>query len=114
MSRIGTFKATPTGFIGSINSLRLHVRKVEFRAVDGDPTKDQPAYRIFAEDAEIGAAWKYTSGKGVEYLSVSMDDPSFPAPVSARLFPSETGFDLVWSRPGRRDEPAAPEPETRG
>ena len=103
MARIGAFKATSTGFFGSINTLRLHVPNVEFRAVDGDPAKDQPVYRIWAGEADLGAAWKYTSSGGVEYLSVRLDDPSFPAPVSARLFPSEGGFDLVWTRPTRRD-----------
>jgi uncharacterized protein (DUF736 family) len=114
MARIGTFTATPEGFSGSIRSLKLHVPKVVFKAVEGDPAKDQPVYRVFAEGAEIGAAWKYTSAAGVDYLSVRLDDPSFPAPVSARLFASEEGFDLVWSRPRKRDDadqPVAPEPE---
>jgi uncharacterized protein (DUF736 family) len=114
MARIGTFTATPEGFSGSIRSLKLHVPKVVFKAVEGNPAKDQPAYRVFAEGAEIGAAWKYTSAKGAGYLSVRLDDPSFPAPVSARLFASEDGFDLVWTRPRSRDEaepPVAAEPE---
>jgi uncharacterized protein (DUF736 family) len=104
MARIGTFKATSDGFVGSIRSLKLLVPKVVFKAIEGDPAKDQPVYRVYAEGADIGAAWKYTSAKGVDYLSVSLDDPSFPAPVSARLFPSEEGFDLVWTRPVRKGE----------
>ena len=104
MARIGTFKAMSDGFVGSIRSLKLSVPKVVLKAIEGDPVKDQPVYRVYAEGAEIGAAWKYTSGKGVDYLSVSLDDPSFPAPVSARLFPSEDGFDLVWTRPARKGE----------
>lgn len=112
MARIGTFVATPDGFSGSIRSLKLSVPKVVFRAVDGDPAKDQPVYRVFAQGAEIGAAWKYTSAKGLDYLSVRLDDPRFPAPVSARLFASEDGFDLVWNRPRRQGEAQdAPEPD---
>lgn len=114
MARIGAFIATPDGFSGSIRSLKLSVSKVVFKAVDGDPAKDQPVYRVFAKGAEIGAAWKYTSAKGLDYLSVRLDDPSFPAPVSARLFASEDGFDLVWNRPRRKGEPdtdIAPEPD---
>lgn len=112
MARIGTFKANRDGFTGAIRTLRLSVPSVVFKPIDGDPAKDQPVYRVFAEGAEIGAAWKYTSGKGVDYLSVSLDDPSFPAPISARLFPAEEGFDLVWNRPTRKGEPDnQPEPE---
>lgn len=114
MARIGSFSATSNGFTGSIRSLRLSVRRVTFKAIEGDPAKDQPAYRVFAEGAEIGAAWKRRSSKGVDYLSVSLDDPSFPAPVYARLFPRDEGFDLVWSRPARNGQaegPPAPEPE---
>ena len=110
MARIGTFKATSDGFVGSIRSLKLSVPKVVFKAIDGDPAKDQPVYRIHADGAEIGAAWKYTSKKGVDFLSVRLDDPSFADAISARLFPAEDGFDLVWSRPARKAEPR-PEPD---
>jgi uncharacterized protein (DUF736 family) len=121
MARIGTFKATPEGFTGSIHTLRLHVRKVDFKSIEGDPAKSQPVYRVFAEGAEIGAAWKHTSKKGVEFLSVNLDDPSFPAPVNARLYAAEEGFDLVWTRPARKRDAEAdvaaeaegqPEPES--
>jgi len=112
MARIGNFTATPDGFTGSIKSLRLSVAKVVISAIEGEIAKGQPAYRVFAQGAEIGAAWKYTSAKGADYLSVSLDDPSFPAPVSARLFASDDGFDLVWNRPRRKGEPEhAPEPD---
>lgn len=111
MARIGAFKATKTGFFGSINTLKLDVPKVEFRAIDGDLAKDQPVYRIFAQGAEIGAAWKYTSDKGVDYLSVSLDDPSFPAAVRAKLFAAEDGFDLVWTRPTKKADAARHQPE---
>jgi uncharacterized protein (DUF736 family) len=49
---------------------------------------------------EFGAAWKKTSGEGREYLSVKLDDPSFPAPIYATLIESdEPGtYSLIWSR----------------
>jgi uncharacterized protein (DUF736 family) len=102
MARIGTFKASKSGFAGSINTLKLNLPNVTFRATDGDPAKDQPVYRVYSEGADIGAAWKYTSEKGVEFLSVSLDDISFPAPINAKLFASESGFDLVWTRPAKK------------
>jgi len=48
----------------------------------------------------LGAAWKAkTSGdEPREYLSVVLDDPSFPEPIRAALFEEDgVGF-LVWSR----------------
>jgi uncharacterized protein (DUF736 family) len=102
MARIGSFKASNSGFVGSITTLKLNIANVTFRATDGDPAKDQPVYRVYSEGADIGAAWKYTSDKGVEFLSVSLDDISFPAPINAKLFASDTGFDLVWTRPAKK------------
>jgi uncharacterized protein (DUF736 family) len=47
---------------------------------------------------EFGAAWKKTSRSKRDYLSVTLDDPSFAAPVYANLIDSDGGFSLVWSR----------------
>ena len=55
--------------------------------------------RIGRKKATKRAAWKKTSEAGREYLSVSIDDPSFPATVYARLIEGENGtHDLIWSR----------------
>ena len=48
--------------------------------------------------AEIGAAWSKRSEEGRDYLSLKLDDPSFPAPIYANLFKGETDYTLVWSR----------------
>ena len=49
---------------------------------------------------EFGAAWKKTSGEGREYLSVKLDDPSFPAPIYATLIEGEddNSYALIWLR----------------
>ena len=58
-----------------------------------------PDFHLQAAGHEIGAAWKKTSEAGREYLSVSIDDPSFPATVYARLIENEDGtHDPIWSR----------------
>jgi uncharacterized protein (DUF736 family) len=59
-----------------------------------------PDFRIFAGQTEFGAAWKKTSSAGREYLSVKLDDPSFPAPIFASLVAVEggDGYALIWSR----------------
>src|SRR3546814_10276287 len=47
----------------------------------------------------IDAAWKKISKAERPYVSVTLDDPSFPATVYARLIENEGGtHDLIWSR----------------
>jgi uncharacterized protein (DUF736 family) len=50
---------------------------------------------------QFGAAWKKTARESDrEYLSVKLDDPSFPAPIYSSLVKVEgdEGFTLIWSR----------------
>ena len=66
-------------------------------------TKDNgngPDYRILASVMEIGAAWKRETAAKREYLSVKINDPSFPASVNARLIGSDDdSMNLYWTRP---------------
>ncbi|AAM37030.1 hypothetical protein J155_02326 [Xanthomonas citri pv. citri] len=56
-------------------------------------------FHLQAAGHEVGAAWKKTSEGGRDYLSMSLDDPSFPATVYARLIENADGtHDLIWSR----------------
>ncbi|RWE05524.1 MAG: DUF736 family protein, partial [Mesorhizobium sp.] len=53
---------------------------------------------------ELGAAWQKVSRETErDYLSVKLDDPSFPAPIYATLIEveGEEGLQLIWSRPNR-------------
>ena len=72
------------------------------RAVESTSEKG-PDFRILAGNVEFGAAWKKTSNEGRDYLSVKLDDPSFPAPIYATLIEveGEEGSPLIWSRPNR-------------
>ena len=48
---------------------------------------------------DIGAAWKKVSQAERPYLSVTLDDPSFPATIHARLIEEDEGaHSLIWSR----------------
>ena len=48
---------------------------------------------------EIGAGWKRQSAANKTYISVKLDDPSFAAPVNARLVDADNGTALLyWSR----------------
>jgi uncharacterized protein (DUF736 family) len=101
MATIGTFTASDSGYSGSIKTLTLNI-KAKFVASAKDHEK-APDYRIFAGSTEFGAAWKKTArDSDREYLSVKLDDPSFPAPLYASLVKVEgdDSFTLMWSRRG--------------
>ena len=103
MATIGTFTSTSTGFTGSIKTLTLNV-KARFERIE-TPSDKGPHFRIFASGlVELGAAWqKHSEQSGRDYLSVKLDDPSFPAPIYATLVEveGEDGLQLIWSRPNR-------------
>ena len=98
MANIGTFTADKDGFTGTLRTLTLNV-KVKLIPNEKE-SENAPDYRVQAAGGfDIGAAWKKTSQADRPYLSVSLDDPSFPATVYARLIENEDGtHDLIWSR----------------
>ena len=101
MATIGTFTPNDSGFAGSIRTLTVNV-KARIARVE-NPSDKGPQFRVYAGSVEFGAAWQKTSGEGRYYLSVKLDDPSFPAPIYATLSEGEgeDGFHLIWSRSNR-------------
>jgi len=98
MATIGTFTADTNGYTGTLRTLTLNV-KVKLVANDKGENGKAPDFRLQAAGNDIGAAWKKTSEAGRDYLSVTLDDPSFPATVYARLIEGEDGtHDLLWTR----------------
>jgi uncharacterized protein (DUF736 family) len=99
MAIIGSFTKSGDGFTGTIKTLSLKA-KAEIKPAE-KPSDKAPAYRVFSNQAEIGAVWKKTSKEGRDYLSVKLDDPSWPQPVYASLIEAEDGksLNLLWSRP---------------
>lgn len=98
MSTIGNFTVSSNGFTGTVRTLTLNV-KVRIAASD-KTSENAPDYRIVAGNGlEIGAAWKKISKADRPYLSVTLDDPSFPATIYARLVEGEEGaHNLIWTR----------------
>ena len=99
MATIGTFTRSNGSFTGAVKTLSINA-KTTIKPVDKANDK-APDYRIFASaNVEFGAAWKKTSGEGREYLSVKLDDPSFPAPIYATLIEADepSTYSLIWSR----------------
>ncbi|GAN80363.1 DUF736 domain-containing protein [Acidocella aminolytica] len=96
MAIIGTFTRDEHGFNGTIKTLTLNV-KAQIKKVEVSSEK-APDYRITAGSVELGAGWTKTSKEGREYISLKLDDPSFPAPVFANLVEQDSGFGLIWTR----------------
>jgi len=100
MAIIGTFTRSGSDYTGRIETLTLSA-PAKLRPVEKDSDK-APDFRVYAgkTEFEIGAAWKKTSREGRDYLSVKLDDPSFPAPVYASLLDTEDAgkHQLLWSR----------------
>ena len=99
MATIGTFTTTKDGYVGTIRTLTVNV-KTRFVPNENREHENAPHYRVFAGRAELGAAWpaKGSGEDAREYLSVRLDDPSFPEPIYAALFDDEESARLVWSR----------------
>jgi uncharacterized protein (DUF736 family) len=98
MATIGVFHKDDAGnYSGAIKTLTLNVKAATLRKVEKDNDK-APDFRLFAGDTEFGAAWKKTSRDDRNYLSVKLDDPSFPAPIYASLVEADDGYALIWSR----------------
>ena len=99
MANIGTFTAEKDGFTGTLRTLTLNV-KVKFVPNTDKERDNAPDFRILAGTGyEIGAAWKKLSKAERPYLSVTLDDPSFPATIYARLVEGEDGaHSMIWTR----------------
>ncbi|NGY05949.1 DUF736 domain-containing protein [Solimonas terrae] len=98
MANIGTFTAQGNGYAGTVRTLTLNVK---VKIVPNDKSSENgPDYRIQAAGSyDIGAAWKKVSQADRPYLSVTLDDPSFPATIYARLVEDEDGaHTLIWTR----------------
>ena len=96
MAIIGNFTKQNGAFTGSLETLTVKA-KINITPVEKSGEK-APDFRVYAGSAEIGAAWSSTSKEGKSYLSVKLDDPSFPAPILSRLVEMEKGHALVWTR----------------
>lgn len=99
MAQIGSFTRGENGiYTGEIRTLTLKV-KATIRPVEREHDKS-PDYRVSAGAVEFGAGWtKAARETGAEYLSLKLDDPSFPSPIYATLTQGdESEHKLIWSR----------------
>ena len=102
MAKIGAFSKTEHGYKGRVRTLTLNT-EVELVLTEAGG-EGAPQYRIYSYGSELGAAWEKTSESGIDYLSLKLDDPTFPAPIYASLFADNEGdkYSLVWQRPTKK------------
>jgi uncharacterized protein (DUF736 family) len=101
MAIIGVFSASKVGgWEGRICTLSINLR-ARFTPNDNKHSDNSPDFYLNALGCQIGVAWRRRPANpdGRSYLSVQMDDPGFPHPILAALFPNEDQrtANLVWS-----------------
>lgn len=103
MNIIGNFTQQNGGYAGTV---RTHTVELNARFVPNDKeTARSPDFLVLTDDNyQVGAAWsKEGKATGRPYQSVTLDDPSFPTTINARLVEGEDGsYDLVWTRSKKR------------
>ena len=105
MNIIGNFTKNGETYHGSIQTLPFS-GPVTLEPVKERINEDTPAFRMFSVPGrqrgrvQLAAAWKNVSEGGKEYLNVTLDEPSFPAPIFCRLIQLEgrEDYSLIWSR----------------
>jgi uncharacterized protein (DUF736 family) len=101
MITLGTFRKDGENYVGTINTLAFS-GPVAIETATEKKSPDSPDHRVLGGRGRVdmGAAWKERSEKGSDYLSVRIDEPSFPGPINARLvqFDGEEVYRLIWSR----------------
>jgi len=101
-----TYDTKKNTYTGDIVALSFEKRGVTFTPVEKNGEKE-PDYRVTVPTdtgtVELGAAWKRTSERGQDFVSVSLDGPLLSAPFNAALFPDRDGSaTLVWTRPKKK------------
>jgi uncharacterized protein (DUF736 family) len=99
MTVIGHFVPDTDGYVGSIRTLTLHA-KLRLVAIDNKAKEDGPDFRIMFGMQEVGAAWRAKTHESEprDYLSATIDDPSFPEPLRGAMFEDNGKLSFVWRR----------------
>lgn len=117
MPEIGLLTEREGGvFDGRIRTLS-HNLKLSLEPIQANDKRsgESPDFTVYAKVGEdlipIGSAWKKESTRGADvtrFLSMTLDDPSFPAPLNVAAFPGNYGntWPIVWNRPRQMREAA--------
>ena len=118
MADIGSLLPENEGFRGKLRTLS-HKLLLELHPNDEKRGEESPDFIVYAGEGgdlvQIGAAWqRRVQARGVNngrrFLSITLDDPSFPAPLNVAAFaPDEGGLPwlITWNRPRQQGREAA-------
>ncbi len=97
MATIGVFDLHDGKYVGTINTLTVHERAEIVPAPSGGDRA--PTHHVLVNKVQVGAGWTKTSPtNGSKYISIRIDDPSFPAPLFCRLVQQGDVHHLIWVR----------------
>ncbi len=97
MAQIATFKSTGSGYSGRIETLTIRA-DLTLEPIRSNSSK-APDYRVFNDLYDVGIAYRKTSEKGNQYISIMMDDPAFAKPIWCNLLLSDRSeLPLMWER----------------
>jgi uncharacterized protein (DUF736 family) len=100
MATIGTFTRSGDEFHGEIITLSVQSKAARLVPIPGSGDAKSLEYKVFVGRVEIGLARPIRDPEGAGYWDVTLDDPSFSAPIRAGLYADEDEktFNLVWVR----------------
>lgn len=116
MPDIGQLTERDGVFSGRIRTL-THRLSLELEPIAAGDKRggESPDFTVYAREGgdmvPIGSAWKKESNRGrdvIRFLSITLDDPSFPAALNVAAFPNDEGdgWRIVWNRPRQLREAA--------
>lgn len=117
MAAIGHLTEEKGAFYGRLRTLAVRLM-IELQPNEAPQGAEPPDFIAYARDAgeliPIGGAWKKEvqggRNKGMRFLSMTLDDPSFAAPLNVAAFPGEADglpWQIVWNRPRQQGREAA-------
>jgi len=95
MTIFGNFTKTDDSYQGSIATL-LVKSKLNIVPIEKSSEK-APDFRVYADKAEIGAAWSATSKAGKPYLNVRFNDPALASGFFRLVGTANGGHALMWN-----------------
>jgi uncharacterized protein (DUF736 family) len=98
VAQIGRFKKEGDEFHGNIVTLSVQHNGVRILPLGNPDGALAPTHRVFAGDAELGAAWRKLNKQGHSYYVLQLDDPSFAKAIEARLVRIDGEWVLIWER----------------
>lgn len=105
MSKVGNVTFHTKDYAEGVIRTRTMKLNIRLERNKDRQSDKHPEYKVTellpdGEVANIGGGWNEESKKGNPYISLNLDDPSFPMPLHVKLFAeSENEYDVVWNRP---------------